>query len=194
MKHDLQTSLFRELFQTERSATRHPVIEADRLDGAGPARAFLAVTRHAERVLPELPRLAEARGIAPSVGGLSVGVAFSRIRNGFADLLLTTERSYRMTLVGMRHGVDVVTLLGAVAERRGDRDLVAFCDTWLEERVPLVEACARSLSWFAGHEAEALAPAKRGFLGRAAQSVLGRVGDVEQLLSSVMRPAIPRLR
>ena len=53
-----------ELFQTERSAYRHPIREAKRLGDVPPAIALRAVAAHANEVLDELPKLARARGLA----------------------------------------------------------------------------------------------------------------------------------
>ena len=57
---DLSASLWLELFQTERSAERHCLIEARRLGAVPPASAMRAVSAHATRVLGQLPALAAA--------------------------------------------------------------------------------------------------------------------------------------
>ncbi|HEU4537764.1 MAG TPA: hypothetical protein VFS00_26770, partial [Polyangiaceae bacterium] len=82
----LIATLVRELFQTENSARRHPAREAERLGHVPPARAMAAIVRHASAVLEELPRLAEARGLPASVGGLAAGRAFSAARDKVLDL------------------------------------------------------------------------------------------------------------
>ena len=180
----LLQSLFRELFQTETSAQAHPLIEAERLGlSTTPARAMTAVSEHATRILGELPGLSQQRGLPPSEGGKAVGKLFSVLRDDAADLALSKEQSYRGTLLGMRHGVGVVTLLALVAERRGDGGLVRWCERWHVERSPLVLAAESQLGWFAQNAAEAVAPAKGGVIPTAARAVLGVVGKVETALS-----------
>ena len=54
----LLASLLAELFQSERSAVKHPRREADRLGDVPPAQALRAASEHAERVHDELHDLA----------------------------------------------------------------------------------------------------------------------------------------
>ena len=72
------------------------------------------------------------------------------------DRLIEPERSYRGTLAGMRHGVDLVELIFQVAQVQGRRELQQWCARWLTERRPLVEAVAAELAWFAQSPAEAV--------------------------------------
>lgn len=147
----LLDSLMRELFQTERSAELHASKEAQRFGDAPPARALRAVAQHAISVNAELPRLAEARDLPVSRFGRSLGAAFSLGRRWFADPAMEAERSYRATLLGMRHGVDLVRLIRATADAGGDSDLVAWCIEWLAVREPLVEEVCHQLEWFGWH-------------------------------------------
>jgi hypothetical protein len=173
----------RELFQTEESAVSHPRVEAQRLgESSPPARAMLAVAAHAKEVLAELPRLARDHDLPVSTGGLAVGKAFSIVRDSFADLLLNAEKSYRGTILGMRHGVDLVELMRYLAQEEGDLEIEAWCSEWLARRRPLVEATARELSWFAANPDRAMAPAKGGALARTAQAVVQRVEQLAEKL------------
>ncbi|WP_437577437.1 hypothetical protein [Sorangium sp. So ce887] len=153
-------NLVRELFQTERSAKAHPLVEAERLGDVPPAHALRAISAHADAVLSELPSLFGERGLPVSVGGSAVGQAFSVLRDHIADQLLSAERSYRGTLLGMRHGVDLVELIQYVAAAEGDTLLAAWCGRWLSTRRPLVEAAASELAWFAARPARATRAAK----------------------------------
>ncbi|MDC0679967.1 hypothetical protein [Sorangium atrum] len=154
------TSLVRELFQTERSAMIHPRIEAERLGNVPPAHALRAVSTHAEAALAEILPLLRERELPISAGGSTVGEAFSALRDHLADYLLSTERSYRGTLLGMRHGVDLVELLQYVATVEGETPLAAWCARWLSMRRPLVEAVADELAWFAARPMRAMRAAK----------------------------------
>jgi hypothetical protein len=148
----LLPSLMTELFQTERSAYRHPIREAKRLGDVPPAIALRAVAAHANEVLDELPKLARARGLAVAGVGTIVGETFSDVRHFFADRLIDRERSYRGTLLGMRHGIDLVRLIGAAAEDEGDTELASWCERWLAIREKLVIGVERELEWFGRHQ------------------------------------------
>jgi hypothetical protein len=157
---ELLPGLFMELFQTEESAREHPRIEAERLGGSPPGRAVRAVAAHAERVLPELERLAAAEGLATNSFGKWIGDTFSSFRRRAFDQILGREKSYRSTLIGLHHGIDVVRLLRSAARAAGRARIEAFCEGWLAERTPLVAECAKQLDWFGEHPHLALEPAR----------------------------------
>lgn len=152
-----------EFWQTETSASRHCRREARRWADSAPARALLAAAEHADRILAELPHLPLLRGARQSGLGRALGQAFSLGRDAVLDKLLTGERSYRGTLLGLRHGVDLVRLMNEVTQRAGIAELTPFLTRWLEERVPLVESVADNMRWFAERPERALESA-RGIL------------------------------
>jgi hypothetical protein len=160
VKRTLMQTLFAEVGQTERSAIRHPRVEARRLGECPPAAALLNVTTHAERAKPALESLAGERGATRTAVGAMVGSLFSIGRNGLADFFLTAEQSYRGTLLGMRHGYDVVTLFRLAALAEGDAPVVAWTDAWLSEREPLLRNVADQMRWFVAHPERALQNAK----------------------------------
>ena len=186
--HAWLANLVRELFQTEQSAKVHPILEAERLGDVPPARVLREIAEHAAAALAELPPLVTRHDLPVSEGGKTVGKAFSAIRDNFADLLLSAEKSYRGTLLGMRHGVDLVELVQYVGSEEGDLDLAAWCAAWLERRRPLVESAARNLSWFAANPARAREPAKANPLAVGFQAL---VHGLEQLVEKI-RHALPR--
>ena len=149
-------TLFAELFQTERSAELHSQREAQRFACEPPAEALRAVSIHARSALAEIRTLAAAREMSDTRAGAWVGSFFSMVRETVADRLLDRERSYRGTLLGMRHGQDVMRLLELTAEAAGDMALVSYCERWLEVRAPLVDRVATQLSWFARNPERAL--------------------------------------
>jgi hypothetical protein len=156
----LLNNLARELFQTETSAARHCTREADRLGNTPPALALRSVASHAEKVLAELPALAERNGMVVSKGGIATGELFSQLRDKLADLFIDSERSYRGTLLGCRHGLDVVRLLLQMAVVLGNEELDSFCAAWLNTRSVLVQQMEDELAWFAKHPADAIANAR----------------------------------
>jgi glycine/D-amino acid oxidase-like deaminating enzyme/nitrite reductase/ring-hydroxylating ferredoxin subunit len=168
MEQKLLRHLSHELWQTEVSASQHCRREAERLGDTPPARALLAAAEHADSVLDELPRVTQGRPLAKSGIGMAIGKVFSEVRDTIADKLLTSERSYRGTLLGLRHGLDLVHLLHNAAKRAQDEALVAFLDSWLRKREPLVEEVVAQLGWFAELPERALKPARGVFTKRAA--------------------------
>jgi hypothetical protein len=143
--------LFQELHQTERSAKRHCEREARRYEGTPPAHAMRAVSRHADAILPELGELSRIEDHARVPWGQALGELFSNVRQLALDRMLDGQRSYRGTLLGLHHGVDLVRLLLSCAQTARDSVLEAFCTRWLAERMPLLEQAVLAMRWFADH-------------------------------------------
>ncbi len=152
----LLASLAPEMFQTEQSAITHCAREADRLGDAPEARGMRAVSRHATLALPTLKMLATARRWESASAGRAIGTSLSELRDKIADRIISSESSYRGTLMGMRHGFDLFTLARATAQVECDLELASFCETWLGVRGPLIEQAADTLQWFARHPARAM--------------------------------------
>jgi hypothetical protein len=150
-QHELLKSLFRELFQSERSAMKHPRREAERLGGGPPAHALTAVSDHAKGIFADLCAIARATDVPVSRAGMAVGSLLSIARHVVLDRAVDAERSYRATLLGMRHGVDLMKLIRKVADASGRVELAGFCTRWLEEREPLVDRVESAMGWFAEH-------------------------------------------
>lgn len=152
----LSVTLMREVFQTERSAEMHCIREASRLTGP-PASTLRACATHAMRVNHDLPAIARRCKLPVSHAGSLLGRAMSVIRTLIVDRMIEEERSYRGTLLGLRHGVDVVHMLHHIADASGQGELATFCATWISEREPLVGDVAHALTWFALHPDVAVA-------------------------------------
>jgi len=164
-KGDVETllrTLMQEFFQTETSAVQHCRREALRYGVAPPAAALVAVADHAEEVLKQLPELAKKAHLPVSKFGMATGAFFSEMRDKVVDWLIQSERSYRATLLGIRHGVDLVTSLRAVAQVEGNSALADFCDGWLNKRRPSMQHVQDELTWFAHHPELAVRSGKRG--------------------------------
>jgi hypothetical protein len=180
MKPDQQLlcSVVAELFQSERSASRHPVVEAERAGNLPPSLPMELVAAHAIRALSELEVLSKDRDLEVGTAMRALGRSLSAIRNRFTDLTLRREQSYRFTMLGIRHGIDAVRLLRHIALERDDPELVRWTEQWLEERVQLIAQAEAQLSWFARFPEEAIAPIRQSVLargGRALGSVFGKV-------------------
>ena len=156
---DLQklcSKLFRELAQSEHSATVHTRREARRLGEIPPAHALLAISEHAESQRPRLEALMAKRNIPGKRLGDYVGQVFSLLRHVIGDRMIDVERSYRGTLLGVRHGIDTTRLLREVAVRLDDAHLVRFCDELMIDRLGLLERAEHALGWFADEPARAI--------------------------------------
>ncbi len=149
---DLLQSLARELYQTETSAKLHCRREAERLGDAPPGRPLLATALHAQEALMSFSDQAKRLQLPLSspVGAL-VGAIFSELRERVLDRLVRSERSYRGTLLGMRHGVDLVLMLRELSIPLRDPLLGTWCEDWLRVRTSLLREAETSLAWFAEH-------------------------------------------
>jgi len=147
----LLTGLMRELMQSEWSAVRHPRREASHFGAAPPAQALRAVADHAEKNIGELRAVARRHDLPIGRVAVAVGAAMSALRHTIVDRMIERERSYRATLLGMRHGIDLVKLIRRIADDGGMVELAGFCTHWLEAREPLVERVESAMSWFASH-------------------------------------------
>ena len=148
---NLLHSLLREMQQTERSALLHCGKEATRLGSHGPIAPLQAIVTHATEVEPKLTELViEQRVPWPRVGDLA-GRAMSFLRSVGFEGLAGHERSYRGTLLGVRHGMDVARMLRQVAINAANRPIAAFASEWLAGREPLILPLADGLRWFAAH-------------------------------------------
>jgi hypothetical protein len=141
--------LGRELFQSETSARLHCRREAERLGDVPPARLLIATAEHADASLKNMRENTKRWELPLSIAGAMVGVMFSTTREFVLDRLLSSEQSYRGTLLGMKHGVDLVRLINQLAQRQGDFVLLEWTDDWLRTREPLVQEAEARLSWFA---------------------------------------------
>jgi len=160
-----------EVFQTETSAVRHCRREADRLGATGPGRAMLAISEHAGRVLDALAPVCHQEGLPVSAGGSTAGVFLSEMRDKVLDRLVQSERSYRGTLMGLHHGIDLMKLVSSAAAASGKSSLIALCGDWLLVRPALVQSAVEELSWFVMHPERATALARPFMLSARRQRV-----------------------
>jgi hypothetical protein len=161
--------LCRELAQAEHDAIIHTTREARRLGATPPADKLLAIALHAQQLRPRFDALVTLkRPIGVRVARVVANV-FSTTRHLFADRLLASERSYRATLLGLRHGIDTARLLAEVVRRQDQARLFDFCNDLIAGREPLLRDAERALAWFADHPTVAVASGLRiGLLGTGA--------------------------
>lgn len=164
----LREKLCRELAQSEHDAVIQSTREAARLRACPPAEKLRAIAAHAEHLRPRLDALMiPSQPIGIRLGRL-VGEVFSGVRHFWVDRWWSAERSYRATLLGLRHGLDTAWLLRDVARREELIRLFRFCDDLIAEREVLLREAERALAWFADHPAVAMASGARIALGSGA--------------------------
>jgi hypothetical protein len=158
---DLREKLSRELAQAEHSAMVHTDREASRLGDIPPASRMRAIGSNARHLKPRFEALVTLDQPIGVRLGRAVGEMFSAARHFVTDRILSTERSYRATLLGLRHGLDAARLLREVARVELDDELVAFCDDLIFQREQLLAAAEAELCWFATHASFAMASGAR---------------------------------
>ena len=146
---DLVDALWPEVFQTEESASAHPAREAKRLAGTPAGAAMGAVSVHARASKERLRELAVARGYGGATAFTMLGQMFSSARSFGSDLIMTYEKSYRATILGIHHGVGVFALLEDAALANGDQELADVAAHILVERRRLVLVAEERLAYFA---------------------------------------------
>lgn len=145
----LRDKLCRELAQSEHDARLHTRREARRLGDCPPGRALLAIAEHADDVELALEKLTKSRVSTGLKLARVIAKMFSGFRQFFVDRLIDRERSYRATLLGLKHGIDTLRLLREVVTINCDVALLKFCDLVLVERLCLIEDAEQALVWFA---------------------------------------------
>jgi len=163
-QRELLDTLFVELFQTERSAIAHPEREGERYGSTPPGQALLAIATHAKAEFPKLEQLSLSDDHRMAKVGAVAGELFSTVRDAVVDRMISVEKSYRGTLIGLHHGLDLVALVRYLAKEMGNDALASWCKHWGAERRPLVESAQRELVWFAQNPAIASSKPHKGLI------------------------------
>jgi hypothetical protein len=156
----LREKLCRELAQSEHDAIVHCAREARRYGVLPPGQVLRFVSDHAKDLRPRLKPLWGNKQKLGIRAGRVVGEAFSTVRHFAVDWVIDAERSYRATLLGLRHGLDVARLLRAVLVQQDDHDGLRVCDELIEGRSQLLYRVEDRLVWFAEHPDVALRSAR----------------------------------
>ncbi len=153
----MYAKLCREQSQAEHSTELHPRRVARRLGDSPPGRAFRALSAHANRLAPAFKEALGPGHRFDLLAGLVVAKMFSGSRYLLLDHLTEPERSYRGTLLGLKHGVDCARLLTHVATAGRQPLMAGWCARMLAERLPLLADAEDALAWFAAHPGRAIA-------------------------------------
>lgn len=139
--------LVREISRAELVAIEHAARESHRLgEDAPPVIALRAIAAHAAAMQPRLAAIVAGYGVPPTRGGL--GTVLAKLRDLVVDRIVQGERAYRIALLDLRNGLDIVKLLREAT--RGDQllGMIRWCDDWLSARRPLLAHAERELVWF----------------------------------------------
>ena len=157
----LREKLCRELAQSEYDAVIHSRREASRYGAEPPAQVLRTIAAHAVEVKPRLDEMWAGQSVGIGAAHV-VGELFSSMRHFAFDWLIDAERSYRATILGLRHGLGVAVLLREVLIQQRDRSAQQVCADLVEVRTRLVCDAERELRWFAEHPDAALRSSRGG--------------------------------
>jgi hypothetical protein len=143
------------------------------------------IATDAERALEQIEGWARRRGVQGLSAESAAARAFASARDKLAELALTTEQSYRMSLLAARHGVDLIRMIRELARLADDRELREWSERWSLRRLDLIEQGEMALAWFAEHSGRALEPVKSTLMAQVARTMLKAVSkaDVRQQAS-----------
>jgi hypothetical protein len=148
--------LVREVARADLVAIEHAARESRRLgEDAPPAIALRAVAAHATEMRPRFGAIVS--GYEIPLGRSGLGAALATLRDLVVDRIVQGERAYRIAMLDLRHGLDVVKLLRAAARADQLIGLIRWCDDWLVARRPLVSHAERELAWFTAAPAPSVA-------------------------------------
>ena len=146
--------LVREVARADLLAIDHAAREARRLgEDVPPVAALCAIAEHATAMRPRFTAILSGYEVPVGRGGLSAALA--SLRDLVVDRMVQGERAYRIALLDLRHGLDVVRLLREASRADQLLGVIRWCDDWLGARRPLLSHAERELAWFA--ESSALA-------------------------------------
>lgn len=95
------------------------------------------------------------------------------------------------TLLGVRHGVDLVRVLHELAVMAEDGALKSWTEAWLLQRLELLEQAETELAWFVANPARALEPVRQTPLAFMARSALRGSVSVRAARLGVSQRGVP---
>jgi hypothetical protein len=181
----LLEKLIREVTRTEMQALEHPVREAKRIGDALPVQALRDVARHAAHMRPRFEDRLTAHGISLHRPGLDATLA--TLRQLVVDRVVDAERSFRTSLLDLRHGIDVVSLLRELVRQEELFGVIRWCDDWLGARRTLVARAEAQLAWYAAQSTTTIRFASVPVVAPTATPPGGDLEDDLEVLSSTRR-------
>jgi len=144
--------IVREVGRAELAVIEHAVRESRRLgDDAPPAVALRDIAEHAAAMQPRFATVVSGYDLPSARGGL--GAALSTLRDLVVDRIVQGERAYRIALLDLRHGLDLVKMLRDATRSDQLLGIIRWCDDWLGARRPLISHAERELAWYSAASA-----------------------------------------
>jgi len=139
--------IVREISRAELTAIEHAGKEARRLgEDVPPAAALLAIAAHAEAMQLRFAPIVAGYDVESARG--SLGSTLATLRDRIVDRIVQGERAYRIALLDLGHGLELVKLLRNAARHDQLVGMIRWCDDWLGLRRTLVSHAERQLAWF----------------------------------------------
>jgi hypothetical protein len=151
----LLQKLIRETARSEAQALAHPLREMKRIGPTPPVLALQVVADHVTLMQQRFSVMLEGHDLTTHARG-GITATLSSLRHLVVDRVTDPERAYRTALLDLRHGVEVVKLLGEIARREMLFGLIRWSEDWLGARRTLVARAEAQLGWFAEQEALAI--------------------------------------
>lgn len=161
----LLAKLCREISHSELVAGEHAAREATRLGEVPPVHALAEVATHALAMQPRFLAAVHGHGIRLGRKRL-VGATLATLRHLVVDHVGDGERAFRTTLLDLRHGIDLVTLLHGIARCSELFGVIRWCTDWLAARRTLMARVEAQLAWYVEQ-------------ATAAQDAMGEPGELD---------------
>lgn len=141
--------LVREVARCEALAADHPAREARRIGLAPPVQALRDVAVHAIAMRPRFEAMANGYDLIPIRRG-----RLSTLKRLVIEHVVDPERSFRIALLDLRHGVAVVQILSELARDEQLFGLRRWTSDWLLARRTLLARVEAQLAWYALERSE----------------------------------------
>jgi hypothetical protein len=152
----LLEKLVREVGRCEALATDHPARESRRVGDAPPVQALREVADHARAMRARFEAMAVGHDVIP------IRRRMSTLKRFVIEHVVDAERSFRIALLDLRHGVEVVQILSELAREEGLFGLRRWTADWLVARRTLVARVEAQLAWYAIQRSEIIVPREDG--------------------------------
>jgi len=152
----LLEKLIREVSRCEALAADHPAREGRRVgDGAPPVVALREIAEHAIAMRPRFEAMAAGHDLIPIRRG-----RLSTLKRLVIEHVVDPERSFRIALLDLRHGLEVVRILSELSRDEELFGLRRWTGDWLLARRTLVARVEAQLAWYALARSEVIMPSE----------------------------------
>ena len=179
--HPTEHRGYRELYAALAQLKRHWRRLGGRLAGFRVGAELAAGASTADGLLDALTELTEHRGLYGRPLATGLGGAIAAARNVAFDRLLERNQAVRLALLDGHHARELVAYLGRAAERRGDAEAAAFCESAGKRVGDATDGVRAGYLELAAEQDRAIEPAERSPVGRLASRLGVAVGTLGEL-------------